>query len=99
MRKLLDLTLSAGGSPSDVKARITDQVKALAEGSADQTAALAAARSYIEAALTGISEDDTLAVTASITISVTDAPPTVVAKKIAAATAAAVASVTETAGA
>lgn len=78
---ILHVTLSANGSPSVVKARIDDQVKAATQP--DQSAALAAARIFIEKSIAGVSEDDTLAVNAVITISVIDAPAIEVAAKAA----------------
>jgi hypothetical protein len=78
MQTLLNASLSASGSPSEVKQRIADQV-ALAT-SPDQSAALGAARTFIEKTIAGVSEDDTLSVNATIVVSVVNAPPVVTAK-------------------
>ncbi len=80
MKTLLHATLSASGSPSEVKQRITDQVQAQATSSPDQAAALAAARGFIDKAILGVSEDDSLAVSATITVTVMEAPAVVTAK-------------------
>lgn len=79
MDTLLNASLSAAGSPSEVKARINDQVK-LAGESGERAAVLGAARAFVEKSLVDVSEDKTIAVSASVVITVTDEPAIVTAK-------------------
>lgn len=81
MNTIMHATLSASGSPSEVQKRIADQVQAAGEASPEQAQALGAARTFIDKAVTGVSEDDTLSVNATVTISVMPAPPVVLAKR------------------
>lgn len=80
MRTLIDVSLGAHGSPTEVKARIADQVRALAS-TQEQAPIASAINTFVASKLEGVSEDDTLSVQASVAIVVSDAPATVVAKR------------------
>jgi hypothetical protein len=74
----LHATLSASGSPSEVKARIDDQIKGTA--AVDQAAALGAIRTFIEKSIADVTEDETVAVSAVVTVNVAPIPAIVHAK-------------------
>lgn len=84
MNTLVQLSLSATGSPSDVKARFADQASAAASANPDNAAIIGALRSTVEKQLASISEDATLAVGVELRIAVGDPPATVTAKQEAA---------------
>lgn len=80
MKTILNVMLAANGSPSEVKARINDQVQATAQ-SAEQAPLVAPLRDFLDKKLSGVSEDETLSVTASISMIITDPPAIVVQKR------------------
>lgn len=82
MKTLLNLVLAANGSPSEVKARINDQVQATSQ-SAEQAPLAAPVRDFLEKKLSGVSEDETLSVSATIAIIITDPPAILVEKRAA----------------
>lgn len=82
MQKLLDIALAASGSPNEVKEKIAAQVQAVAGDG--QAGIIAALRQFIDKRVEGVSEDDTISVTATATIDVHDVPPIVTARQQAA---------------
>lgn len=80
MKTLFNVVLAANGSPSEVKARINDQVQATAQAP-EQAPIVAAVRDFVEKKLAGVSEDETLSVTANVAIVVSDPPAIVIQKR------------------
>jgi hypothetical protein len=78
MKTILNVTLSASGKLSEVKARLLDQAQAAAPADPQTVGAV---KSYLEKALEGVSEDDTLTVRANITASVAKEPDIVTAER------------------
>lgn len=76
MKHVMNVSIAASGSPSEVRERVAGQVQALGE-TPDQSAIVAAARMIIDKATAGVSEDDTISVQATVSIAIMDAPATV----------------------
>lgn len=84
MKTILNVVLAASGSPNEVKERITDQVKANIGAAADQAQVASGVRQFIDKALDGVSEDETVSAKAEISIVVADVPAIVNARVTAA---------------
>lgn len=80
MQTILNLVLAAYGTPSDVRARLSDQVIATAQAT-EQAPIVAAARTFLEEKIKGLSEDEMISVTANISIVVTDPPALIVQRR------------------
>lgn len=80
MKNLLNVALSAAGTPSEVKERIGGQVEAIAKAP-EQAPIAAAVRAMIDKTIAGVSEDETISVSANVSIDIQDVPAIVTARQ------------------